>query len=56
MGKQLTIKEALLKLGEAAKDYTDKNKFSGSYDDLTDVPEQATNNEVNDILTSLFDN
>lgn len=51
----VTIKEALLRLGTASKEYTDKNKFSGSYDDLTNKPPQAADTEVAELLSEIFD-
>lgn len=54
--KNITIKEALIKFGVASKEYTDKNKFSGSYSDLQGRPEQATDTEVAELLSDIFDN
>lgn len=62
----IDIVQALDKISEATKNYIDTTKFSGSYNDLKDIPDnvtiedvqeittQATNSEVANMLTDVF--
>ena len=62
----ITIVQALDKISEATKNYIDTTNFSGYYTDLKDIPDnatredvqevttQATNAELNDMLSDVF--
>ena len=58
----ITVMEALDLVTEATKKYVDETGFSGDYNDLYNKPDtiiadinQASNSQVSDMLSNIFD-